>query len=147
MTVSISHLQAADHAWLKRRYAAYLHEIAPGLRPAPLTKWWREPHRRTIDLNVKARRIGFALLCRPGPGCWEVAEFCILPDHRRLGHGLAAARTVLGSRPGRWRVGVVNQRAAIAFWAQVVTDSDQIRDLRMGRPLSRWQSHSYTFRI
>jgi predicted acetyltransferase len=95
--------------------------------------YWTAPTERLpYWLRSGHANAGFALV-RHGTqsGRNEMAEFFVLPEHRRHGIGLAAARYIIASHPGRWRITQREMNAgAIAFWHRVLdgfVDYEEIR--------------------
>ena len=134
MDVTLSPVAFADKAALWAVFEPY--QIAhadltePGRAPGSpraypwFDHYWIEPERIPLwALDEQERRVGFALVNRHSPsglGCDRaVAEFCILPEHRRAGLGLAAARALFARYEGVWELQVHRANApALAFWAR-----------------------------
>lgn len=76
---------------------------------------WTEPGRTAYLVRVDGELAGLALVRRTST--WSMAEFLVVPKHRRAGVGTAAARAVFASHPGEWEVHEIpgNDDAA-AFW-------------------------------
>jgi predicted acetyltransferase len=77
---------------------------------------------------------GFALVRRTAEGAMEMAEFYILPGHRRGGIGLQFARALIARFAGRWNISQYKANAgAVNFWRRVVegrtfTEHDYVSD-------------------
>ena len=98
---------------------AYLIEhtqrVEPGRQYQPggypyFDSYWSEPEGRAYWIMRDGQRAGFALVNSYSPSGRgvdrSIAEFCVLPGHRRGGAGLAAAVAVLRAQPGLWEVQV-----------------------------------------
>ena len=100
--------------------------------------YWTEPERRPFWIVADAEAVGFALVNRHSPsglGCdAAIAEFCILPQWRRAGIGLAAARAVFATASGLWELQVYEATApALAFWPRAIAAASarDVTELRM----------------
>src|SRR5215472_15928929 len=83
-----------------------------------LALYWSDPDRYPFLVKVNGHWAGFALIKRGSEingdaGVWDVAEFFIVPGHRRRGIGKSAAHEIWRRYPGRWEVRVRdgNERA------------------------------------
>ena len=88
-----------------------------------LDRYWSEPGERWPYWIVDDReRVGFVLVRYDRENSrFEVAEFFVVPQSRRRGIGIAAARAVLRRHPGQWRITQRERNAnAIAFWHRVL---------------------------
>lgn len=113
-----------------------------------LDAYWQEPGSRWPYLiRVGGELTGLALVSRLPTGVSSMSEFLILPKHRRVGVGRAAARRVFGLHPGAWRVTQIARHSeATTFWRQAIpvafseheSDGRSRRSSRSGRrPNSR----------
>lgn len=100
--------------------------------------YWTEPERRPYWIAARGETVGFALINRHAPSGLEcdaaVAEFCILPQWRRAGIGLAAARAVFATAPGLWELQVYEATApGLAFWPRAIAAAGacDVTELRM----------------
>lgn len=70
--------------------------------------------------------IGFALVNRHLrfiENGFAVADFFIVPDHSRNGHGRRLASHIFSRLPGHWEVAVTSTNTkALKFWEQVVSE-------------------------
>ncbi len=127
MAVSLPLVPVREKDRLGRMMAAYIAEMSAIIRIAPIStypyfdSYWEEADRRWPHwIRSGGADCGFALVDLADDGRLEVAEFFVARPHRRLGIGLAAARQLIGERPGKWRVTQREQNAAaIAFWHRV----------------------------
>lgn len=135
MRIALTPVAFADKAALRRVFDAY--QIAhadltePGRTPgAPVDypwfdAYWTEPERIPLWIVADGERAGFALVNRHAPSGLScdraVAEFCILPERRRAGLGLAAAQALFARYEGVWELQVHRANApGLAFWAKAV---------------------------
>jgi predicted acetyltransferase len=110
-----------------QRYGAELSPMAIG-RPvegevpyAAFDDYWREDRHWPFWAMRGGERIGFALIrFAPEHAAMQVAEFYIVPEHRRSGAGLAFARALMQRYPGPWKMRQMAVSAgAVAFWRHV----------------------------
>lgn len=93
-----------------------------------LPHYWEDPNRYPFLFRVNNEIVGFALvrfLVDPlnGREMLEMAEFYIVPSHRRGGIGTEAARRLWHLFPGRWRVEVMkSNKNAYPFWKGAISD-------------------------
>ena len=111
-------------SWMMAAYIAEMSAIIgiPPIATYPyFDAYWEEPDLRWPHwIRSGGTNCGFALIDRGEDERLEVAEFFVARPHRRLGIGLAAARQLIGGRPGKWRITQREQNAsAIAFWHRV----------------------------
>ena len=94
-----------------------------------LPLYWSRPETHFPYLiKQNAEVAGFALATRGSPASddpddFDVAEFFVLPSHRRFGLGRQAAFLLWNRHPGRWvvRVSEMN-RDALPFWESAVRE-------------------------
>ncbi|MBF9035365.1 GNAT family N-acetyltransferase [Rhodobacterales bacterium HKCCE2091] len=147
MTVTLRGLGVKDADWFRPAFADYFAEIAPGLPVPDLSEWWTDPDCEGLVIADGASEVGFALVELFGAGRRELAEFTILPAHRRRGLGRAAAVAMLSARPGRWRFGVIDRPDALAFWPMVLAACPGVTGLERTAPVTELQAMSYRFTI
>lgn len=84
-----------------------------------LDHYWTEPDRQPFLIRV-GDRIGGMTLVR-GTDQRSIAEFLIMPQYRRQGAGLVAARQIFDRFGGDWSVHQVpgNDRA-VSFWRRAI---------------------------
>lgn len=128
---------------------AYLQEIAPDL-PSPtmdrIAAFWNEKNRNAYMFGDPEMPDGFAMTRRITPRLMELCEFYIRPELRGWGKGRAAARAVVLTRRGGWRLGIArNAPGAGEFWYEALKDLSNITDLQSGPPLTPHQSGSISF--
>lgn len=103
-----------------------------------LELYWHEDQRHAFIIRAGRSVIGFALV-REIKGGTTLAEFFIKEEHRRKGHGRAAAQQIFKLFPGRWAVRQQLMNAnAQAFWRRVIKEidskySERIETTRDGR--------------
>lgn len=125
-----------DKPELGRLLEVYLRELsAYGPVEMPyrfFDAYWQEPGRRWPYLFGEGDgTAGFAFvrLVDGSGSVFEMAEFCVLPEQRRRGVGVAAARAVFKRHPGSWSLGVLRENeAGRRFWAGVL-GADPVRDV------------------
>ena len=103
--------------------SAYLTELGTPSAPYPyLPLYWREPERFPYVIVAGVEIVGFALVRQVGVASeFEMAEFYVVPGHRRAGIGRRAARELFAKHRGTWRVDAAPSNVqAQAFWASVV---------------------------
>jgi ribosomal protein S18 acetylase RimI-like enzyme len=84
----------ADQELVKAMLADYLFEFDGRTEPYPyLTDYWRETERLPFLIERDSQPIGLCLV-RVRNGGWEIAEFTVLQDYRRLGVGRAAVEAL-----------------------------------------------------
>jgi predicted acetyltransferase len=119
--------EKADLWAMFQRYGAELSPMATGkpvtgeLAYAPFDNYWREDRHWPFWAMRGGERIGFALIrFAPEHNAMQVAEFYILPEHRRDGAGLSFARALMQRFPGPWKMRqMAVNKAAVAFWRKV----------------------------
>jgi predicted acetyltransferase len=99
-----------------------------------LTLYWSEPDTRyPFIIKAGAATAGFALVTRGSPASdsrdvLDVAEFFVLPAHRRAGVGRHAATALWDHLPGDWIVRVSQaNRAGLRFWPEVIASYSSSR--------------------
>jgi predicted acetyltransferase len=84
-----------------------------------LDHYWTEPTRYPFLIRVRGQIGGIVLVTGTDPR--SIAEFLVMPQYRRLGVGLAAARYVFELFGGAWSVHEVpGNEAAVAFWRRAI---------------------------
>jgi predicted acetyltransferase len=111
-------------------FQTYAAELAPLVNMAtvdgvfpyePFENYWREERHWPFWAMRDGERIGFALVrFAPELDATQMAEFFVLPLHRRGGNGLLFARDLLARFPGPWKIRqIAANKAATAFWRRV----------------------------
>jgi predicted acetyltransferase len=111
-------------------FQIYAAELAPmvNLRPVDgvfpyiyFNDYWRDDQRWPFWAVENGVRIGFALVRFAAElDAMQMAEFFILPAHRRGGRGMAFARSLLTRFPGPWKIRQIGANTgATAFWRRV----------------------------
>ena len=121
-------LSEKSNLWsMFQRYGAELSPMATGkpvegeiLYP-PFEDYWREDRHWPFWAMRDGERIGFALIrFAPEHDAMQVAEFYIIPEHRRGGAGLAFARALMQRYAGPWKMRqMAVNTGAVAFWRRV----------------------------
>lgn len=84
-----------------------------------LDNYWTEPERHPFLIRVDTRIGGLALVRGTNP--YSVAEFLVMPQYRRRGVGVVAARQLFDLFGGEWSVHQVPGNAdAVAFWHRAI---------------------------
>ncbi|HEY2032060.1 MAG TPA: GNAT family N-acetyltransferase [Rhizomicrobium sp.] len=88
----------------------------------PYDNYWREERHWPFWAVRDGTRIGFALVrFAPELNAMQMAEFFVLPAHRKGGNGLLFARGLLARFPGLWKIRqIVANKGATTFWRRVV---------------------------
>ena len=151
MTLSLALIMPREQALLAAALAPYFAEVAPQAVIDPTDRAGQMLNRKDVTafwiLN-SSQRIGFAIVLNLPDDRRELSEFCILPQHRRQGHGQEAACLILQEFPGRWRMGLSkSSKEAVAFWGTCLSILHGIRHLREGAPFTEHQIKSYTFDV
>jgi len=127
----IAPILEADRPFLWRQLQDYIRELSAfdpsvhavdGVYHYPyLDSYWQDEDRWPFWVKAGDDIAGFALLRRTEEGPMEVAEFYVLPAHRRSGIGLAFARDLIARYPGQWTISEYKaSTGAIAFWRRVI---------------------------
>jgi predicted acetyltransferase len=84
-----------------------------------LDHYWTEPMRYPFLIQVRGQIGGMVLVTGTDPR--SIAEFLVMPQYRRTGVGLAAARCVFELFGGAWSVHEApGNDAAVAFWRRAI---------------------------
>lgn len=133
--VTLSPVSVGDKSALRTMFDAYLIELAAMVDPRRLQgdptdygyfdAYWQEAARRPFWILDDGARAGFLLINAYSPsglGCDQaIAEFCIAPEHRRAGLGMAAAKAAFGRATGRWELQVFRANpGGMAFWPRAI---------------------------
>ena len=114
-----------------------------------LPLYWSNPDTHfAFYIRVRGEAVGFALVTRGSPatddpGDLDLAEFFVLPSHRRTGVGRHGAFQLWNRLPGHWvvRVSEANHNA-LRFWESAV------REYAGGAvTISSYQGRLHTFRV
>ena len=130
MQAEVIAVPLAEKPDLWAMFQVYARELAPyanvtvmdGEVSYPLFDlYWREEQRKPFWAIANGERIGFALIrFAPEHDAMQMAEFFILPAHRRGGAGLSFARALIARHPGPWKIReIAANKAAVAFWRRV----------------------------
>ena len=136
MTVELIPVALAEKAALKAMLDPYLIEHANKVDPDRVhgdpksydyfDPYWVDPRRHAYWIVADQARLGFCLVNAHAPSGQPidhaVAEFNILPAHRRGGLGQAAVQAVLARHPGQWELQVYRANLeGLAFWPRALT--------------------------
>jgi predicted acetyltransferase len=90
MAVSLREAQLDDRDQVERLLADYLFEFDGRTEKYPyLEAYWEEPERVPFLIEADGEVIGLCLIRRLR-NAWSIAEFSVIPSHRRAGVGGAA---------------------------------------------------------
>jgi predicted acetyltransferase len=68
--------------------------------------------------------VGFVIVAPYGDGSWSVEEFFVIPQARRRGVGVMAARTVFAWHAGRWTLTIRPENpGALGFWRRAMPEA------------------------
>lgn len=130
MTTEIAPVPLSEKSDLWAMFQLYGAEMAP-MANMKLTggdipyehfdDYWRDAQRWSFWAVRDGQRIGFALIrFAPEHNAMQVAEFYVLPQHRRGGTGLSFAHALMTRYPGPWKMRqMITNPGAIAFWRRV----------------------------
>jgi predicted acetyltransferase len=124
VAVALREARLDDRELLRRLVADYLFEFDGRTEPYPdFDAFWAEPERLPFLIEADAEVVGFCLI-RVRDDCWSIAEFSVVPEHRRAGIGRAAVNAIAeralaaGGEHLEAKVHLDN-RKALAFWLAV----------------------------
>lgn len=119
---------------------------------AYLDNYWTEPNHEALLIRADGRLAGFALVnaySHSGlPLDFQISEFFVARKRRRSGVGQAAARAIIGARPGQWEIAVARRNiGAQPFWRGVarLLAGDRVEEL--DRDDERWDGLILRFRV
>jgi predicted acetyltransferase len=137
----------APRAWAMLQ--SYLDELSEFGGDAPVNgvfpyqyfdAYWIEPVRWPFWIKADAEIAGFALVRICDDGVYDMSEFYILPEYRRAGVGINAARAILARFPGRWTLSQFKENApAIRFWRRVLDGFAPYEETRGERVEQRFE--------
>jgi len=130
MALEIVPVPASEKSDLWAMYRPYAIELMPMANivivkddiPAPdFDDFWQRPRHWPFWAVVDGKRIGFALIRFVEElNAMQMAQFYIVPEHRRGNLGLQFARDVIARHPGPWRIRqMAANTGAVAFWRRV----------------------------
>ena len=113
-----------------------------------LDAYWSEPGRHAFIIQRGGHSVGFTLIRDPTSTksvVYQLAEFYIKPESRRLGIGRRAVHAIWKRFPGQWELQVhTRNSAAVQFWElcleTVTSKPPQVREVQ-GRDGRRIQFH------
>ena len=89
-----------------------------------LNAYWSEPGRHAFIIQRGGYSVGFALIRAPTStksAVYQLAEFYIKPESRRLSIGRRAVCAILKRFPGQWEFQVhTRNSAAVQFWESCI---------------------------
>jgi predicted acetyltransferase len=148
MTPDIVAVPVSEKADLWAMFQLYGAELAP-MANMELTggdipyehfdDYWRDEQRWPFWAMCDGKPVGFALIrFAPEHSAMQIAEFFILPEHRRDGAGLSFARALFARYPGPWKMRqMAANTAAIAFWRRVAEPYGYTEETYMDKGLGR----------
>ncbi len=124
-----------DRRWIEGVFRDYLNDLAPaatGLFPAlrevghrepdQIERWFGDPRAQLLTILYGQERVGFAMVQRPDPSAYSMAEFFIARPWRRRGIGAQAVRLIFDRFAGQWLIREhLSNAAAVDFWRGVVS--------------------------
>ena len=133
VTVDLCEVRPEDRDILARMLDAYLLELVTYrervISPTDsqgytyFDAYFSEVGRYPFLIRCENAFVGLALIRSPlstGRG-WEIAEFYIAPEHRRVGVGHAAVASIFLRFPGNWELQVHRRNhEAVRFWLSCV---------------------------
>jgi predicted acetyltransferase len=131
MSPQIVAVPSSEKSDLWAMFQIYAAELAPMVNLEPVDgvfpyayfdHYWQDDQRWPFWAMENGARIGFALVrFAPELSVMQIAEFFILPAHRRSGSGANFARGLLVRFPGPWKIRqIAANKDATAFWRRVV---------------------------
>ena len=126
MTVVVALREAGldDCEQVRRLLAQYLFEFDGRTDPYPdFDAYWGAPERLPFLIEADGEAVGLCLIRVRDDG-WSIAEFSVVPEHRRTGTGRAAVEAVAGlaraagARHLETKVRLDN-RVALPFWLAI----------------------------
>jgi len=131
MSPEIVAVPSSEKSDLWAMFQLYAAELAPMVNLQPVDgifpyayfdDYWQDDQRWPFWAMEDGARVGFALVrFAPEHDAMQMAEFFILPAHRRGGIGLNFAKGLLARFPGPWKIRqILANQAATAFWRRVV---------------------------
>jgi predicted acetyltransferase len=130
MSLEIVAVPSSGKSDLWAMFQTYAAELAPLVNLQPVDgvfpydyfdHYWQDEQRWPFWAVMDGKRIGFALVrFAPEHDAMQMAEFFILPAHRRGGSGMNFADGLLKRFPGPWKIRqIVANKGATAFWRRV----------------------------
>jgi predicted acetyltransferase len=103
--------------------------------------YWIEAVRWPFWIEADGEIAGFALVRRCDHGVYDMSEFYIVPEYRRGGIGLDAARAIFARFPGGWTLSQFKENEpAIRFWRHVLEGFAPYDETRGERIEQRFES-------
>jgi len=156
--VSLDPAIASDSPLLQNLLQLYIHDLSDvfpqvelghdgRFRYDHLPLYWSDARRRfAFIIRYERRPAGFAFATRGSPAVadpdvLDVAEFFVIPSHRRAGIGRAAAFLLWNLLPGKWTVRVLEKNdAGLAFWRDVVAEYSKgtASESKQSSPTNAW---------
>lgn len=118
----------------------------------PLDRWWQAADHVPLLLRWHGHPAGFALVNADShmgmPVDRAIVEFFVVRKYRRLGLGLATARSLFARWPGPWEIAVLRaNRGAAAFWERAITGDPTASEVVVhDRSDAKWDGPVYRFR-
>jgi predicted acetyltransferase len=124
VVVTLREAKLADRELLRRLVAEYLFEFDARVEPYPyLDAYWTESERQPFLVEADGNVVGLCLV-RIRDNGWNIAEFSVVPEQRRVGVGRAAV-DALAERARAAGAAYLeakvhpNNRDALPFWLAV----------------------------
>jgi ribosomal protein S18 acetylase RimI-like enzyme len=94
MDVKLREAGVEDREEVRRLLADYLYEFDGRTEPYPYFEaYWQEAERLPFLIESEGDVVGVCLVRVRGEG-WDIAEFTVVPDHRRSGIGRGAVEAL-----------------------------------------------------
>jgi predicted acetyltransferase len=103
----------------------YLKELGSDPNYPYFDAYWQESGRFPYAFfNQDSELVGFAFVrAHEGEGVYQLAEFYIVPEHRRKAYGGSALKLLLSFHPGNWLLSVLPSNSrAFSFWKTELLD-------------------------
>jgi ribosomal protein S18 acetylase RimI-like enzyme len=140
MAIELRDASLADRDEVKRLLVDYLFEFDGTTEPYPyLDAYWQENERLPLLIEADGRVVGLCLI-RRREGGWSIAEFTVIPSHRRRGFGRAAVESLAtraraeGGAYLEAEVQPIN-RQALPFW--LASGFNQVEESNTGVAVTR----------
>jgi predicted acetyltransferase len=104
-------------------------------------KYWTDGDRFPFWAIGCGERVGFALVWHDREqNIYQMAEFYMRPESRRMNLGTAFARGVIGRFPGRWNIRqIALNTPAVAFWRRALAPYNFTEENFWDHGLERWE--------
>jgi predicted acetyltransferase len=121
MDVTLRRAAPDDRDVVRQLLADYLYEFDGRTEPYPyLDAYWQESERLPFLIDAGGDVVGLCLVRARNDG-WDIAEFTVVPEHRRSGVGRGAVEALAGLARTAGATHLVakvhpDNRQALPFW-------------------------------